>query len=166
PLLKDVIDSVESYIKSNGLDMINYNIELKTTLETDSVFHPHPETFSDLTYSLLKEMEILDRITIQSFDFRTLQYFHIHYSDVELALLIANELTWKANIDSLGFTPEIYSPYYLLLSQENVTELQNAGMRVIPWTVNKSREIKNVLALGVDGIITDYPNRAIEIINE
>lgn len=166
PLLKDVIDSVESFVKNNQLNPINYNIELKTTVETDSVFHPHPATFSDLTYSLLKEMEILDRVTIQSFDFRTLHYFHTRYSDVELALLIANELTWKANIDSLGFTPEIYSPYYLLLSQENVTELQKAGMRVIPWTVNELSDIKSVLALGVDGIITDYPDRADEIIKE
>lgn len=166
PLLKNVIDSVESFLKSNQLDLVNYNIELKTTLETDAVFHPKPPAFSDLVYSLLAEKGILDRVTIQSFDFRTLQYFHKQYPGVKLALLIANEMPWKSNIDSLGFVPEIYSPYYLLLSQENVTELQEVGMKVIPWTVNEMKDIKDVLALGVDGIITDYPNRAVEIIKE
>jgi glycerophosphoryl diester phosphodiesterase len=166
PLLADVIDSVESFVNSGGLKKVFYNIELKTSINTDSVFHPNPEVFSDLTYKLLDEKDILNRVTIQSFDFRTLQYFHKQYPGVKLALLIANEMPWKSNIDSLGFVPEIYSPYYLLLSQENVTELQEVGMKVIPWTVNEMKDIKDVLALGVDGIITDYPNRAVEIIKE
>lgn len=163
PLLSDVIDSVESFTENKGLKPLRYNIELKTTKETDTVFHPSPQTFSDLVYDLLKEKSLLDRITIQSFDFRTLQYFNRTYPEVELVLLIENELDWKSNIDSLGFKPKVYSPYYRLLSQEKVREIQNAGMKVIPWTVNDFFDINKVLAWQVDGIITDYPDRALII---
>ena len=163
PLLSDVIDSVESYTKNNNLAALRYNIELKTKKETDSIFHPSPQVFSDLVYGLLKEKEMLDRITVQSFDFRTLQYFNRKYPEVELGLLIENELTWKFNIDSLGFKPEIYSPYYRLLSQAKVRKIQRAGMKVVPWTVNDFFDINKVLSWQVDGIITDYPDRVLII---
>lgn len=163
PLLSDVIDSVESFSKSKNLSPLRYNIELKTKKETDAIFHPSPEAFSDLVFDLVQKKGMLNRITIQSFDFRTLQYFKKEYSNVQLALLIENEQSWKTNIDSLGFKPEIYSPYYQLLSQEIVKEIQGAGMKVIPWTVNDFDELNKVLAWDVDGIITDYPDRALTL---
>ena len=163
PLLSDVIDSVESYSKGKNLSPLRYNIELKTKKQTDAIFHPSPEIFSDLVFDLVKKKGILNRITIQSFDFRTLQYFKKEYPHVQLALLIENEQSWKTNIDSLGFKPEIYSPYYQLLSQEIVKEIQGTGMKVIPWTVNDFDELNKVLAWEVDGIITDYPDRALTL---
>ena len=111
----------------------------------------------------MREKEIIDRITIQSFDFRTLQYFKKKYPEVKLVLLIGNELDWKSNIDSLGFKPEVYSPNYRLLSQEIVREIQEAGMKVVPWTINDFFDLNKVLAWQVDGIITDYPDRALII---
>ncbi|MEP1034618.1 glycerophosphodiester phosphodiesterase family protein [Ekhidna sp.] len=166
PLLKDVVDSVESYISKNGLTPIRYNIELKTQQETDRTFHPVPSEFSDMVYAFLLAEGIIDRVTIQSFDFRTLIYFNKKYPEVELAILIENNSPWKTNIDSLGFTPEVYSCYYELLSQENVKEIQNAGMKIIPWTVNEVSDIRKVIDLGVDGLITDYPDRALKVIQE
>ncbi len=165
PLLSEVIDSVQSLIEKNNRDAIYYNIELKTQVATDLTFHPTPSSFSDLVYKLLEEKKILDRVTIQSFDFRTLQYFHGKYPDVKLALLIENQVPWNLNIDSLGFTPDIYSCYYQLLSQEIIEEIQNSGMDVIPWTVNETREMEELINWGVDGIITDYPDRTLQLIN-
>jgi len=162
PLLSDVIDEIEKYTKNKK--PLLYNIELKTTKETDTVFHPTPEVFSDLVYELLSEKGIWDRVNIQSFDFRTLKYYNKQYPEVKLALLIENELSWKENIDSLGFTPEIYSCYFKLLESKKVNEIQEAGMLVIPWTVNEAGDIKEVISWKVDGVITDYPNRAIELI--
>lgn len=164
PLLSEVIDSVENFLDEINREPINYNIELKTQAETDLTFHPVPSSFSDLVYKLLNEKKILDRVTIQSFDFRTLQYFHAKYPDVKLALLIENQEPWKMNIDSLGFSPDIYSCYYQLLSQQIIEEIQNNGMQVIPWTVNETKEMDRLIDWGVNGIITDYPDRAIQII--
>lgn len=166
PLLKEVIDSVESFVINNGLDQVNYNIELKTRKETDSIFHPSPQAFSDLLYAYLTSRGILDRVTVQSFDFRVLKYFHEKYPHVELALLIENRNHWKTNIDSLGFTPKIYSCYYQLLSQENVKEMQVAGMKIIPWTINEISDIEKLVNWEVDGIITDYPDRALKVIKK
>ncbi|MEO9872555.1 glycerophosphodiester phosphodiesterase family protein [Ekhidna sp.] len=165
PLLLDVIDSIESFIRENSLQPVNYNIELKTKASTDTLFHPVPAEFSELVYDLISEKQLWNRVTIQSFDFRTLQYFHAKHPEVKLALLIENELSWRSNIDSLGFIPDIYSSYYRLLSQKKVEEIQGSGMKVIPWTVNEISEINKVLAWEVDGIITDYPDRALNATN-
>lgn len=164
PTLQMVLDSVEAYIIAQKLPPVRYNIELKTTRATDDVFHPAPAVFSDLVYRTISAANLWSRINIQSFDFRTLQYFHETYPSVELALLIENKLPWRTNVDSLGFVPSIYSCYYALLSQQNVEDMQNINMKVIPWTVNEPQDIKRLLDWNVDGIITDYPDRALQII--
>lgn len=163
PLLAEVIDMVERYIEEKEIAPVSYNIEIKSRPETDTVFHPAPQEFSDLVYSFIDKKIDWNRIVIQSFDFRVLQYFHQKYPEVTLALLIENELSPDENIDSLGFKPDIYSPYYPLLSRESVQNLQEQGIKVIPWTVNEKEDMKQVINWGVDGLITDYPNRYQEI---
>ncbi len=164
PLLTEVFKKVEAYLDEEQLPKVRYNIELKTRLETDSIYHPHPFAFSDLVYNEITAFDLWDRVNIQSFDFRTLQYFHEQYREVELALLIENSLTYEENLDSLGFIPEIYSPNYELLSRDLIKELQEKGMKVIPWTANEIEAIQRLVEWGVDGIITDYPDRAIKLI--
>lgn len=166
PKLTDVLDTVESYLLEKRLEPIHFNIELKTRLGADDIYHPRPEVFSEMVYSVLSNTEILNRTTIQSFDFRTLKYFNKTYPDVQLALLIENDLPWKKNLDSLGFVPEIYSCDYQLLSREIINDLQKKGMRVIPWTVNDTKDMQQLIDWGVDGIITDYPDRAVSLINQ
>ncbi|WP_421891156.1 glycerophosphodiester phosphodiesterase family protein [Marinoscillum sp.] len=159
PRLMDVIDRVESYLKTNNKPQVAYNIEIKSLPETDDTFHPAPPHFSDLVFETLDKKLDWNRVTIQSFDFRVLQYFHERYPDVKLALLIENELSVAENLDSLGFTPDIYSCYFPLLSRESVNFLHSQSISVIPWTVNEVADMKDVMKLGVDGLITDYPDR-------
>ena len=70
-----------------------------------------------------------------------------------------NGLDW--NLEQLGFTPAIYSPYFRLVDRELVQSVQHRGMKIIPWTVNEPGDMVNLIRMGVDGLITDYPNRAI-----
>jgi glycerophosphoryl diester phosphodiesterase len=163
PLLKDVIAAVEDHIKSYTQYEVDYNIELKSAKAGDGKYHPAPGEFSDLVYNLLNQYLPMDRVVVQSFDFRILQYWHANYPTVRLAALIENSKSIDANLKELGFIPSIYSPYYKLLSEEMVKELRSMKMRVIPWTVNEPDDMKRLRAWGVDGIITDYPNRAAEI---
>ncbi len=58
----------------------------------------------------------------------------------------------------LGFTPTIYSPDFNTLTPEVVKECKAAGIKVIPWTVNEAEKIKELKQMGVDGIISDYPD--------
>ncbi len=160
PLLTDVIVAVEDHLRSYTQYEVDYNIEIKSSPEGDNKFHPYPAAFSDMVYNLIDQYLPLDRVVIQSFDFRVLKYWHEKYPDVRLAALVENTKSISANLKDLGFTPAIYSPYFQLLSKDKVQYLQNQKVRVIPWTVNEEADMKKMLQYGVDGFITDYPNRA------
>lgn len=184
PLLKDVIAAVEDHIKNYSQYEVDYNIEIKSTKEGDNLYHPEPQEFSDLVYAVIDQYLPWERVVIQSFDFRVLKYWNTKYPHVRLACLVANQKSPEKNIQELGFIPTVYSPYYKLLKREHVdylhtlkaslkplvpmTQVPNGvnGMlkvRVIPWTVNEVEDMKALKAMGVDGLITDYPNRAAEI---
>lgn len=163
PLLEDVFKAVEEHIKSETLFEVYYNIELKTEKNGDGVFHPNPAEFSRLVYELIDPYLPWNRVIIQSFDFRILKYWHQHYSHITLAALVENTKSIKANIQDLGFTPNIYSPYYKLLSAKKIADLHKMGIKVIPWTVNEKTDMQSLKKWKVDGLITDYPNRAAEL---
>jgi glycerophosphoryl diester phosphodiesterase len=160
PLLKEVIVAVEHHIKSYALYEADYNIEIKTTPSGDNKFHPSPEVFSDLVYNLIDQYLPLERVVIQSFDFRVLKYWHQKYPSVRLSALVENTKSVDANLRSLGFNPSVYSPFYKLLTKEKVDYLKTLRVRVIPWTVNEPADMQKMLQWKVDGFITDYPDRA------
>lgn len=160
PLLRDVIIAVEHHIKSYSLYEVDYNIEIKTSPPGDGKFHPSPEVFSDLVYNLIDQYLPLERVVIQSFDFRVLKYWHEKYPDIRLSALVENPRSVDANLKSLGFTPSVYSPYFKLLTKEKVDYLHKLKIRVIPWTVNETADMQKLLEWKVDGFITDYPDRA------
>jgi glycerophosphoryl diester phosphodiesterase len=163
PLLKDVIIAIENHIKSYTHYEVDYNIEIKSEQVGDGKLHPVPKEFSDLVFTLINEYLPWERVVVQSFDFRVLQYWHINYPKVRLAALVENKKTIDENLAALSFSPSIYSPYYKLLNQQSVTDLKQKRIRVIPWTVNELEDMKRLKTWGVDGIITDYPNRAAEL---
>jgi len=160
PLLKDVINTLEQYLKDNDLPKLSYNIEVKSSEKGDEVFHPSVGEFSSLVYRLTTGMLSKDRFTIQSFDFRVLKHWHEAYPDITLVALIENRKGVEANLGELGFVPDVYSPNYLLLNKKSVALCHEKGMKVVPWTVNELKVMKRLVEMGVDGIITDYPDRA------
>ena len=160
PLLKDVLIAVEHHIKSYLLYEVDYNIEIKTTPAGDNTLHPTPEVFSDLVYNLVDQYIPLNRLVIQSFDMRVLKYWHKKYPGIRLSLLIENTRSVDANLRTLGFTPNIYSPNFKLLTKQKVDYIKSLKMRVIPWTVDEIDDMNRMLEWKVDGFITDYPNRA------
>ncbi|MEP2670128.1 MAG: glycerophosphodiester phosphodiesterase family protein [Cyclobacteriaceae bacterium] len=165
PLLKDVIVAIEDHIKSYTLFEVDYNIEIKSGEDGDGKFHPAPAEFSDMVYQLLDEYLPLDRIVIQSFDFRVLKYWHEKYPDIRLAALVESKRSVEAHLEELGFNPAIYSPYYRNINQAKVKALHEKNIKVIPWTVNEVSEMLALKGMGVDGFITDYPNRAKQFTN-
>lgn len=160
PLLTDAIVAIETHIKSYTKYEVDYNIEIKSLPAGDDRFHPKPEVFSKMVYELIDQYLPMDRVVIQSFDFRVLKYWHTHYPQVRLAALVENKFSLGHNLKNLGFTPFIYSPDYKLLTPEIVKECHDMKMRVIPWTVNDEKDMLALKGMGVDGFITDYPNRA------
>ncbi|MBI5857016.1 MAG: glycerophosphodiester phosphodiesterase [Sphingobacteriales bacterium] len=160
PLLADVIDSVNKDMMTRRRPFPYYNIETKTNPDGDGVFHPRPDEFVELLMAVIKGKKIEDQVIIQSFDFRTLKYLHEKYPAIKTAALV--EATDKRNVDDLikelGFVPTIYSPAYQLVNAELVRKYHKQNIKVIPWTVNDKEKIEELKKMGVDGIITDYPN--------
>jgi glycerophosphoryl diester phosphodiesterase len=158
PLLTDMLDSVLAHLSVG--QKIAYNIEIKSTPKGDGIFHPDVPTFCELLMKVLKDRQSVNITTIQSFDIRPLRYLHQKYPEVKLALLSDNMVaSWQSEVEDLGFQPDIYSPYFLRLSFQNIKDIQKTGMKVIPWTINEKEDIIAMLEYNVDGIITDYPNR-------
>jgi len=159
PLLKDVLQMMDSLAKNHGRK-IKYNIELKSLPEGDGIYHPTPEVFSELVVNLIASESDLKRVSLQSFDFRILQYLHKNYPEIALAALVYDE-TFEEAMARLDFMPAIYSPFYELVNKKLVKKVQALGIKIIPWTVNDPADMKRLLKQGVDGLITDYPDRAI-----
>jgi glycerophosphoryl diester phosphodiesterase len=158
PRLIDVFKMAEKYCKDNRRNEIYYNIEIKSNPDWDGEFHPECYYFSDVVFKTIDAYVPWSRVNIQSFDHRILQYFHKMYPDVRLAVLEEFNQDPEEVIEELGFKPEIYSPYYKLIKEKKVKWLHENDMKVIVWTVNTIQEMEKMIILGVDGIITDYPN--------
>ncbi|MGB3948751.1 MAG: glycerophosphodiester phosphodiesterase [Bacteroidia bacterium] len=160
PKLADVIDSAEAYAQRMGLAAMQYNIETKTMPERDSIYHPKPAEFVELLIAVIKEKKIEDRVIIQSFDIRTLQYLHNKYPNIKTAYLFEppSDKSLTERLALLGFKPTIYSPAYETLTAEVIKECKDAGIKVIPWTVNEVSAMNELKKMGVDGIISDYPD--------
>ena len=160
PLLKDVIDSVEAYTSLHKKAPVFYNIETKCSPEGDGIYHPQPAEFVELIMTIIKAKKIEERVIIQSFDIRSLQYLHEHYPSIKNSLLIEDidKRPFAQQLKALGFIPTIYSPEYSLVTPLLVKQCHDTGVRLIPWTVDDKVEIDRLKKMGVDGIITDYPD--------
>lgn len=159
PLLREVLDSTESHARRLERPLPFYNVEIKRRPEWDDVFHPEVGTFVDLVLAEVKASRAKERIIIQSFDPKTLRLVRKADSTIPLALLIENERTPAENLATLGFVPEIYSPYFRLVDEELIRYASQNDMKVIPWTVDDPADMQALIARGVDGIITNYPDR-------
>ena len=159
PTLNSLIELVELKSVLTRRKML-YNIEIKSVEGKDEIEHPDPEEFVDLVVNLIEQKNITNRTSIQSFDIRPLKVLHQKYPKVQTAYLVYGVgcSDAKKQIELLGFTPTIYSPEYKYVTKETVDYCHAQHMKIIPWTVNTKKEINALITLGVDGIITDYPN--------
>jgi len=159
PLLTDVIRMTTQNLREKGR-RVSLNIELKSSPETDGIYHPEPKVFVDLVLNTIKQELIpLNKINLQSFDERIIRYVIDNYPRISTAYLVEDG-NFYDNLVTLGKTPKIYSPNYKTLDTLDVKQAHDSGVKVIPWTVNSIAEMKTLLEMGVDGIITDFPNKA------
>jgi glycerophosphoryl diester phosphodiesterase len=143
PTLEEVLNLI------NGRVMLN--IELKgsqTAILTDQML----QTFFE------KETWSAEKILISSFDWEELKLFYEVNQKVPIAILTEDD-----PLDALPIAKELnavaINPNYKSLNKENLTKIHKKGLKIYPWTVNQPEEISALLALGVDGIITDFPER-------
>jgi glycerophosphoryl diester phosphodiesterase len=160
PLLTEVFDLAASLDSD-----VHFNIEIKARPEYDYEYTPEPEVFVDLVLKVIQNSGMLHRSTLQSFDLRILEAIRKQNSDITVALLIDENEDIDKKMSELSFQPQVLSPYFKLLSVDIVKAKKKEGFQIIPWTVNETFDIDEVLSWNVDGIISDYPDRVLKIVN-
>ena len=161
PLFKEVLEKSERLSKELNRPLPYYNVEIKRKPDADNLFHPTAEEFATLVVNTIQNSGFKERIYIQSFDIESLKVSKRLDPEIKLVLLIENMDSPQSNLAKLGFTPVVYSPYYKLVDNALVDYCKEKDMKLIPWTVNEVNDMDLMLELGVDGIITDFPDKLI-----
>ncbi len=143
PTLQDVLNLIDKKVQ--------LNIELKGSNTADRV------NFI-MNYYIKEKGWSIDKFLISSFKWDELQTMRKLNSKVPIAILVSGDPLQALDIaKELGAVA--INPYYKDLTLENTHEIKNAGYKIYPWTVNKPQDIKKIARLGVDGIITNFPER-------
>jgi len=166
---------------------VRFNLETKITPTSgDTVVDP--ETFVDLAVAEIRKAGLVDRTTLQSFDWRTLVVSKRVAPEIATACLTAEfpnfdtvkpdasgRSPWHAGLDPAaagGSLPRLvkaagcdqWSANAASLTAARVRQARELGLQVLAWTVNDPAEMGRMIELGVDGLITDYPDRARKVL--
>ncbi len=166
PTLREVVEAVDEQAMEDGNMGVGYNIEIKSDPALYDTWQPRPERFAELVLAQIDPLGISGRAIIQSFDPAVLEAVHVIDENIPVALLVDNNDGLDANLKRLTFVPSHYSPAFELVDKELVKELDARDIELLVWTVNDKSDIKKMLKLGVGGIITDYPDKVISLLDE
>lgn len=176
------LGQVFELVNEAGNESVRLNIETKINPgRPDNTVSP--EVFVDVLLSVIQEHQFEGRVTIQSFDWRTLQLVQAKTPKIETVYLTAQQ-DWLNNVKAIdgkpspwsaGFNLEqyggnvpamvnaaggaVWSPFFRDVTKERIQQAQELGLKVIPWTINDPGVMADLIEAGVDGIITDYPDR-------
>ncbi|MFH1725331.1 MAG: glycerophosphodiester phosphodiesterase [Elusimicrobiota bacterium] len=143
---------------------VRFNIETKIVPARPEL-SPTPGRFAKLVVDAVRKHGLAGKVIVQSFDYRTLAAVKELAPEIKIAVLISENLPdLPAIAEALG--AEIISPNHRWITKEEVRRLQEQGVRVVPWTVNEEDDWIRMLEYGVDGIITDDPERLIDFLSK
>jgi glycerophosphoryl diester phosphodiesterase len=166
---------------------VRFNIEIKTD-PTKPDLTVDPNRFAQLAVDAIRLGKASGRSTIQSFDWRGLIEARRLAPEIATGCLSIESngmdtvgrasgqpSPWLAGLDLTahgGSVPRlasqagcaVWSPFWRNVTAENVKEAQALGLKVVPWTVNNPTEMTRLIDIGVDGLITDYPDRALPLL--
>ncbi len=184
PTLEEVFDLIDC----SGNRQVRLNIETKLK-PAESELYMQPKEFASALLKVIAKHGFQERVTIQSFDWRTLREAQLQAPQIPTSYLSAQQ-SWLDNIqagkqgsspwtagydiDNFSDIPEmikaaggrIWSPYYRELSPQDLRKAHALGLKVTVWTVNDTDSMENLINMGVDGIITDYPDRLRQVVEK
>lgn len=171
------LDDLFEMVRGQGHTQVRFNIETKVTPLTPDLA-PEPEAFARLLVDVVQRHRMAERVTVQSFDWRTLHAVQRLAPALPVAALTArlpaidnlSDGRWTVGLrlqDQGGSVPRlvrslgarIWSPFHGELTEALLAEAHVLGLKVIPWTVNDPAQIDRLIAWGVDGLISDHPAR-------
>ena len=172
PRLSDLF----ALVKQRGATQIQFDIETKINPHHPDETLP-PSAFVDVLLKEIRAAGMVSRVMVQSFDWRTLKLAQAQVPEVPTACLTVRTArrdstatpAWTAGLrrEDHASLPEmvraagcrVWSPNAASLEPAAVRQAQALGLQVIPWTVNSPADLDRLIGWGVDGIITDYPDR-------
>jgi glycerophosphoryl diester phosphodiesterase len=137
---------------------VRFNIELKLLPSHPEETLP-PEPFVRAVLAELAAHGMAGRATLQSFDWRAVKEAERQAPDIATAYLTEARDSLLARVKQAG--ARVWSPDYRALTKAVLDEAHAAGLRVVAWTVNEPGDIARLIDWGVDGIISDYPDRVL-----
>ncbi|MBP7254886.1 MAG: glycerophosphodiester phosphodiesterase [Negativicutes bacterium] len=185
PTLEEVFQLIKEY----GNDKVIVNAETKSYVDPIDkqgfANNVDPVKFVTEFNRLVKKYNMQDRVTLQSFDWRTITSIKKINPEITTVALWCQQPSWGRDSECLqpyekGKSPwlggldiddykgnpvqaakaigaDVISPYFPELSKEMIEEAHSLGMKVVPWTVNTESDMEMLIDMGVDGIITDKP---------
>lgn len=185
PTLAEVI----ALVRKSGNERVRFNIETKLSPLAPEE-SPAPERFARMLVDLLRREGAAERSTVQSFDWRTLKHVQNLAPEITTSCLTRERgrsgnlepaqkgaSPWTAGLDLDAFDGSVprlvaaagcrvWSPFFREVSRQALAEAKRLGLDVVVWTVNDAAEITSLIEMGVDGIITDYPDRLRRVAGE
>jgi glycerophosphoryl diester phosphodiesterase len=165
PLLKNVVSRIEKYLLWNNAKPIQYFFDIKTSPDTDRIYHPKPEEIIIRLTDILRTQNISRRCTITSSDIRPLQQMKRLSQKVNIALKVENPESVNDNISALGFKPDIYMLPYKDVDNALIHEVHSLGMKLIPYGANDILDMNEMIIMNADGLLTDFPDHALKLLN-
>jgi glycerophosphoryl diester phosphodiesterase len=184
PRLRDLF----ALVRAQGNRTVHFAIETKITpLRTDQT--PTPERFVDLLLQEVDDAGVADRVQVLSFDWRTLRrvqqlrprmptvYITAQLDALDnLQIKAGRDSAWTAGFQHRqhGSVPRMihaaggthWSSFWRELDAAKVREAQALGLKVLAWTVNDRDTMGRLLDMGVDGLVTDHPDLAAQVLRE
>lgn len=145
-------------VRKAGNDQVRFNIETKISPAAPAETLP-PEEFARALIADIRAAGVAARTTVQSFDWRTLHAVERAAPEIATVYLTGRRRGGSQPKAVHAAGGRIWSPNYEELDSAALIEARALGLKVVPWTVNEPGFIVRFLDLGVDGIITDYPER-------
>ena len=159
PLLDEVIAAADSFSCSKTGVMPFYFIEIKSRGDWYGKFQPDPKTMVDLVMKVIMQYSDRERFIVQSFDKEVLRILHTHYPEITIAALNETQRDAETFFNELGFVTPIYSPWYVFATAKTINFCKQHNIKLFAWTVNNDKVFLKLKYGGVQGIITDYPDR-------
>ena len=178
PTLADLF----ALVRKSGNQRVRFNIETKISpFERDLT--PSPEAFVDALLGVITGEKMASRVSIESFDWRTLKIIQQRAPAIPTVYLSAQQKfldtinaegregsAWTAGLNVREFGGSVarmvkasgganWSPHFADVDRAKIQDAQRIGLKVVVWTVNQMKDVERMLDWKVDGIISDYPNR-------
>jgi glycerophosphoryl diester phosphodiesterase len=155
------IPTLEEVLNLAPKGKFEFNIETKSDPKRPEL-QPEPEEFARMVADLVRKKGLASRVIVQSFDWRTIDAMKKIAPEIRVAALhpagmsdAVLKMDYIKAMNERGY--KIASPHYKFVNKLKVQQARKLGMTVIPWTANDTKTWDELIAAGVDGIITDDP---------